>query len=1130
MKNSAYRKSIVREIVSSKARFASILAIIFLGVAFYSGIKSSGPDMKASISNFYNSQNLMDSKIVSSIGLTDKDLDLLKNNDKILDYYGTHSIDVNLISKNSVVKFMEYNPNNSNTINIPTIVDGRLPENSGEIALDEKVLNSDDNLKIGDTYIVEADEDTIDYFKETTFKIVGFVKSPMYIEKESRGTTSVGKGSIDYFGVINSSDISMDVYTEIYVRFKNVQGINGYSDDYKDKMEENNEYLEGLFSNRVVERIEEIKSDAQVELDKGYKEIEDGEAKLLDAQKEIDDGKEKLQDGQKQYEQGLKDYEQKIKDGETKLKDGQKQLQEGQAELDKQKQKLVDGENQLNQAKVQIDKAKDEFVKQGIDPDKGTSEYESQIASLNTLNSSYVSLSNDIRGTTSTIKEGEEIPKAMISNPSLGLQDLNPLLSGLEISPSNVSLATNIANGVDTASKTLGENITKLETLVSGIKQYQQGKSQYETQLKVLNDGKLQIQEAQKKIDNSKIELAKGQKELEDGKKQGISELNKANKELEEAEIKLADGEKEINENKQKLIDARAEIQEEQDKLKDLDKSKYYFFDRSDNPGYGGFRDAIKSIDNIAKVFPVFFFLLAVLICLTTMTRMVEENRVEIGTLKALGYSDLEISRKFVVYAALASVFGSILGILLGSNVFPYVIHNAYGMLFSLPTLKIYYYPAYIIQSLAASIICTVGASLFVLKVELQENPSNLMKAKAPKLGKKIFLERITILWKRLNFNQKVTLRNIFRYKQRMIMTVFGIAGCMAMLVTGFALLNANNIVLDKQFDNIWKYQAIVIFNDDYNKEDSNEYDKALNQIEGYQNSINIHQQSVTFSKEGMNKQTVSMYVPEHAENLNEFLSLHDRTTKEEYKLSDNGAIINEKLAKLLKASVGDMVTLKDEDNNSYTVKVDKIAENYFAHFIYMSPAYYEQIFGEKPVYNAQFLSLDSSEEKEDEISTELMDCKKVINVTLTSTISDASKDSASKLNLVMLVIIISSGSLAFIVLYNLTNINVSERIRELSTIKVLGFFDNEVTMYILRENVILTLLGVLAGSFMGRMLYLFIINTAETDNMMMFPDVYMSSYIYSGLITLVFSLLVMIMMHIKLKSVNMIDALKSVE
>ena len=361
-------------------------------------------------------------------------------------------------------------------------------------------------------------------------------------------------------------------------------------------------------------------------------------------------------------------------------------------------------------------------------------------------------------------------------------------------------------------------------------------------------------------------------------------------------------------------------------------------------------------------------------------------------------------------------------------------------------------------------------------------------------------------------------------------MTVFGIAGCMAMLVTGFALLNANNVVIGKQFDNIWKYQAIVIFNDEHNEEDNKEYNEALNKIEGYQNSINIHQQSVTFSKEGMNKQTVSMYVPQDGESLNEFLSLHDRKTKEEYKLSDSGVIINEKLAKLLKASVGDMITMKDEDNNSYTVKVEVIAENYFAHFIYMSPSYYEQIFGEKAVYNAQFLKLDSADGKEDEISTKLMDCKKVINVTLTSTISNASKDSASKLNLVMLVIIISSGSLAFIVLYNLTNINVSERIRELSTIKVLGFFDNEVTMYILRENVILTLLGILAGSFMGRILYIFIINTAETDIMMMFPDIYISSYIYSGLITLLFSLLVMIMMHIKLKSVNMIDALKSVE
>ena len=300
MKNRAYKKSITREILSSKARFISILAIIFLGVAFYSGIKSSGPDLKESINEFFSQQNLMDSKIVSSIGLNENDLKLLENNDKILDYYATHSIDVNLTNTNNVVKFMEYNPNDANNINKLIVTEGRLPKNSGEISLDENALKENKNLKIGDKYTIESDEDSNKYFNKKTFKIVGFVQSPMYIDNMSRGTTSVGKGSVDYFAILNSSDISMDMYTEIYVRFKNVEKLGAYSDEYKEKMEENNKYLDDLYSNRVIERIEEIKLEAQKEFDKAYKEIEDGERKLEDAQREIENGKIKFLDGKKQ--------------------------------------------------------------------------------------------------------------------------------------------------------------------------------------------------------------------------------------------------------------------------------------------------------------------------------------------------------------------------------------------------------------------------------------------------------------------------------------------------------------------------------------------------------------------------------------------------------------------------------------------------------------------------------------------------------------------------------------------------------------------------------------------------------------------------------------------------------------
>lgn len=538
MRYRAYKKSITREILSSKARFASILVIILLGVAFFSGIKSSGPDMNKAINELYKNQNLMDSKIVSTLGLTDKDLELLKNNDKILDFYSSHTIDANLENINSVVRFMEYDKNNN--INEFIVVDGRLPKNSGEIALDEQALKVNKNLKIGDTYTIQSDEDTMKYFNKKTFKIVGIVKSPMYMEKESRGTTTVGKGSIDYFAVVNKDDISMDAYTEIYVRFKNVQSLDAYSDEYKDTMEENKKYLENLYSDRKIDRVEEIKATAQEELDKAYAEIEENENKLLSAQKGIESGKEKLQEGKKQYEQGLKSYEDEIKAGELSISNGKKELVKAQEELDKQKKTLNAGKEKLNESKILLDNTKQSLLAQGIDPDQSI---------------------ENIEDSTSTI-----IPL-----------------------------------------------VTK----------YQQGRKQYEEQLAAINYGEAKLQEGQKQLENAKVELKKGEKDLENGKIKGKSDLAKAKEQLEVSQQTLTNGEAEIKENTQKLLDAKEEIKKEQDKIDSIE-GKYYFFDRTDNIGYSGLKDSINSLDSIASVFPVFFFLIAVLICLTTMTRMVE--------------------------------------------------------------------------------------------------------------------------------------------------------------------------------------------------------------------------------------------------------------------------------------------------------------------------------------------------------------------------------------------------------------------------------------------------------------------------------------------------------------------------
>lgn len=1135
MKNRAYKTSIKREILSSKGRFISIMAIIFLGVAFYAGIKSCGPDLKESINEYFAKQNLMDSKVVSTLGLKENDLKLLKSNDKILDYYASHSVDVNLSNTNHVVKFMEYDESSSDKMNTPVVTKGRLPQKSGEIAIDVNALKIDKNLKIGDKYDIKSDKDTENYFKKKTFKIVGFVQSPMYIDNMSRGTTTVGKGSIDYFTLINRSDFSMDAYSEFYVKFKNTENFGAYDDIYKDIMEENNKYLENLYSHRAVERIEEIKSEAQNEFDKAYKKIEKNENKLKDAQKKIDNGKMQLLDGKVEYEKALAKYQKEIKDNEKLLKYSESELKKGQIELDKKKETLAQGEKQLESGKTQLDESKQVFLNQGIDPTKDTKEYENQISGLNTLISTYDALSKDIKESIKNLNENNEIPmekiqywKIIISNPNLGLNKLSDLVNALEKDPSNISLALRLSQSIESASKSASKNKSKLETLISGITQYQSGVKTYKKENAKITEGKALLNQAQSKLDKGKEDSVKGKNSLEEGKKQGQEKFNKAQKEILNSEKKLLDGEKEIKANKEKLVEAREEIDNQREKLNRLDDSKYYFFNRNDNPGYSTYKGSIDSLDKIASVFPVFFFLVAALICLTTMTRMVEENRIEIGTLKALGYRDLEIARKYIVYAFIASIAGAIAGILAGSSALPLIVNIAYSSNFTLPKVIINFYPSYIMQSLVASLLCTVGASVIVLKEELKDNPSNLMRTKAPKLGKKILLERIKPIWRRLNFNQKVTFRNLFRYKRRMFMTVFGISGCMAMLVAGISLEKSNSSLSDLQFGKLIKYDAMVVFDDNSTKKENEEYNKSLINLENYEEDLNIYQESVTFSKDNMSKQSAMMYVPENTDKLNNFILLNDRSSGTEYKLSNDGAIINEKLAKLLNVSIGDYINLTDSNNNDQKIKVENIIENYTGHYIYLSPSYYKNIFKKDVSYNAQLLKFNSKTYDENKLLSTLMDNSEVVNVTLTSKMKSMSE--AADLGLVMIVIIAASGSLAFLVLYNLININVSERIREISTIKVLGFYDNEVDMYIFRENIILTVLGILAGSVLGKLLYVFLVSTAEMDNMMMIPTVDISSYIISGVITMVFALLVMLMMHKKLKNINMIDALKSVE
>lgn len=562
-----------------------------------------------------------------------------------------------------------------------------------------------------------------------------------------------------------------------------------------------------------------------------------------------------------------------------------------------------------------------------------------------------------------------------------------------------------------------------------------------------------------------------------------------------------------------------------------LELPKVYVTDRTINPGYAEYKDNADRLSAIATAFPVFFFLIAALVSLTTMTRMVEEQRLQIGTLKALGYGSMDIMTKFLVYGTLASLAASIAGLAIGFTLFPGIIYNAYGQLYNLPGVIKSFYPAYAIISIIVALVCTAMTAMIASRVELRSNASVLMRPKSPKSGQRIMLERFSFLWKRLSFVQKVTARNLFRYKQRMFMTVIGVAGCTALILTGFGLKDSIGSIADRQFGGIMKYSALVALHDNATAEDKASYAELIKQESTITGTLDVLQEAMTARAKGVNDQEVRIFVPTDADKLAPFVALKDRRTDEPKVLTDEGAIITEKLAKLYDLVPGDSLTVLDNNNEEYQVKVSAVTENYVLHYVYMTPAYYTEVFGHDPVYNTQLLNYSAQDKQwEDTFGEKLTSNGQVALVSFSSGVGEAFDGTMESMDVVIVVLIVSAAALAFVVLYNLTNINVSERVRELSTIKVLGFYDKEVTMYIYRENILLTLLGIIFGGALGILLHGFVLSTAELDATMFAPLIKWQSYLYAALLTVLFSGIVMAFMHLKLKRIHMIEALKSVE
>ena len=1091
----ALMKDTIKEITQNFKRFISILLIVLLGVGFFAGIKATSPDMRKTIDKYFDDENVMDIQVLSTLGLVEDDFEALENVEGVENIEASYSTDaiVNGDDKEVVVKLMSA----PKDINKLTLVEGKLPESNNECVVEPNFLLGTE-YKIGDKITIDVEdiqnEDGEDQalLKETEVTIVGTVRSPLYISSD-RGSTKLGSGKINYYMYIPLENFDTDIRTEAYITVAGAKDLKTYNKNYEDTVQDVQDRIEEISEERRQERYQEIYDEANKKIEDGQKELDEQKEK---AYKEISNAEKQIEDAKKEVENGWVELQNQKASTQSQLAQAKKQLDEADEELTSQEKLFEEekrvAETEISQAKTQLETL--ENVQK---------QYNTLNATLTTLNNSLKALNSQLEVET----DAEKIEEIKIQITKLQAQ------------------ITQINTGIETIKAELEKQGIKLESLD-----------------KTINSIKEQISSGEEELESAEQELKKARTTLNTQIKNYEANKKSADSGFASAEAELSNAEKEIKENEEKLEDekkkAEEEIKKAQEELDDakveleqIEKPDWYILDRDTNVGYVSYLQETDRIENIAAVFPIVFFIVAALISLTSMTRMIEEQRVQIGTLKALGYRKRQIASKYIIYATVSTIVGGLIGMSIGFYLIPKVISDMYGMMYILPPTILEFNIEYAIFGMVAAGLCTIGSTIYSSVRTLRNTPASLMRPKAPKPGKRVFLEKIPFIWKHLNFTQKVTARNVFRYKKRFLMTIIGVTGCTSLIVAGFGLRNAVDSMIPAQYGEIFKYDIQMTLKDGLKqKEIQKAYDKIVNTAE-IKNTLKAEMQSVEIVKND-NNQDIQLIVPEDISNLSNFIDLRDRKDKEKtYTLDEQGIIITEKLATLLDIKVGDTVTIKNADDEEVNARVSAITENYLYHYMYMSPELYKNLYNEDMRPNTILaLTDDLSEEQEDALGKQILQDDNIASIVFTSVSEGIFEDVMNNMTVVVWILIIAAGLLVLVVLYNLSNTNISERIRELATIKVLGFYDKEVYDYVGHETIILTAIGILVGLIGGNFLTTFIIKTCELDILMFNPYIPASCYIYGILITAVFALIVNITTYFTLKKINMIESLKSVE
>lgn len=1134
MKHKIFWKEVRRSIYRSLGRFLAIACIVALGAGFLAGLMTCRPVMETTVSNYMEASRYMDFKIQSTLGLTEEDIKALQETEGVSAVEASQQLDLltNITGKEgeAVVRFAGL-PAKMNQL---VLMEGRMPESEGECVVNPG-KHSSGGVHVGDQVTVLEEG-----LAHKTYTVVGLVNSAQYLSM-TLGTTTKGSGSLDYIAYVPLEEFESEYYTIAYIKATALEGVSAFSSAYEEAADQVQETLESVASERIQTRYEQMLLEAGEQLsearDQYLEEKSKIESELVQAGQEVSSYEKELADSQKQMEQGQQQYEA----GTAALAQGWQTYESSYnaftARRDQTYSNLQQLSEQLTAAQAELDQAGEQLAAKGAELTETKEQLDAAKTELETVKAELDAQSAALDQAAAELDAAYQ--QLQEKKPAMTPEDYEKaLLAWQEESDAFYAQQRELAQG-------LAEWQARQEALTTQEEELSEATAAYETQQAQLTARGAQLAEQWQNYENTRAQalsqLESAEQQLENLRQtllQRQSELEESQALLTESEQALETAREELKENQellaqsqqqadQELESALAAIESGEQQLADIPKAQWYVLGRSMDESFISFKNDAQRMGKIATVFPWMFFIVAALVSLTTMTRMVEEQRQQIGTYKALGIGNRQILGKYLVYAGSASLFGAALGIGVGFQVLPRVVCAAYGVMYMLPQTQVQFYVPLALLSGVTALLCTLGATLAACLRCLRSRPAALMVPEAPKAGKRIWLEKITPLWNRLSFIRKVTARNLFRYKKRFFMTVIGIAGCTGLLLTGFGLKDSIMDIVENQFHKVYAYDGVLGIEDEDKSRETLANSAALQStLHVYSKMADVQSESATVS--------AYLYVPESAEKLTEMIRFQTRTGEEPVAFDENTIVITEKLAERLGVSVGEIITLKDADGLDTAFTVGGITENYLYNYVYMPQRFFTDALGFDLTYNQILFTIADGytpEQVKEAFSGRAgQEENGIATVQVLDDMIEPVRQMISSLNLVVLVLIVSAGMLAFIVLYNLTNINITERQRELATIKVLGFHPAEVSAYIFRETTLLTLIGCVLGLGVGVIMHRFVITTVEVDMVMFGRTIHAVHYVWAALMTMAFSAVVDFVMHFKLRKISMIESLKSVD